>query len=123
MNAMDQETKLIHMQCEVWGRWMKENGLTAWPKTTTLGKLMEQGANGASQAGAPPLEMPPLVQQIESKVIRLGVRDRQVFTMYYTEWQPVEALARRLRMRKAEFLNVLRRARWRMQLMMGEAAA
>lgn len=78
-----------------------------------LGRVMEQGASGASQQGRPPVQIPEAVAIVDAAVCRLAAVDRSVIQTYYLRWEPIEAMARRHQMRVRQFQTVLRRARWR----------
>lgn len=112
-NRMDTDTRIVHERLEQWGRWAKDSEATAWPKATLLGRVIEQGASGASQQGKPPVQIPDAVAVIDAAVCRLGTVDRSVIQTYYLRWEPIESMARRHRMGVRHFQNVLRRARWR----------
>lgn len=113
MNRMDPETKRVHSRLEEWGRWAKDSEAHAWPRVTYLGRWIEQGIDGAAQQGKPPIAMPQPVAVVDAAVCRLGDIDRAIISAYYLKWEPIEAMARRHRMRVRQFQNVLRRARWR----------
>jgi len=112
-NRMDTDTRIVHERLEQWGRWAKDSEANAWPKSTLLGRVIEQGANGASQQGKPPVQIPEPVAVVDAAVSRLGAVDRGVIQTYYLRWEPIEVMARRHQMRVRQFQNVLRRARWR----------
>jgi hypothetical protein len=120
MNNMDAGTKAIHMRLEAWARWCKISPeLREYPEVSMLGRVEEYGpeAVAAFMAGGAttPSTMPAEVEIVERAVTRLGDIDRKVLTKYYLTWAPAEALARACRMREREFLNVLRRARFRVR--------
>lgn len=112
-NRMDTDTRIVHERLEQWGRWAKESEAKAWPESTLLGRVIEQGANGASQQGRPPIMIPEAVAAVDAAVCRLAGVDRAVIQTYYLRWEPVEVMARRHQMRVRQFQHVLRRARWR----------
>lgn len=112
-NRMDDETKIVHRRLEEWGRWAKDSEVHAWPTTTYLGRVIEQGAHAAGQQGKPPISIPEPVAVVDAAVSRLGAIDRGVIQTYYLRWEPIEVMSRRHKMRVRQFQNVLRRARWR----------
>jgi hypothetical protein len=112
-NRMDTDTRMVHERLEQWGRWAKDSEARAWPESTMLARVIEQGANGASQQGKPPVQIPEAVAIVDSAVSRLGAIDRGVIQTYYLRWEPIEVMANRHKMRVRQFQNVLRRARWR----------
>lgn len=112
-NRMDSETRLVHERLEQWGRWARDSEARTWPQSTLLGRVIEQGASGASQQGKPPVQIPEAVAVVDAAVSRLGAIDRGVVQTYYLRWEPIEVMARRHSMRVRQFQNVLRRARWR----------
>lgn len=113
MNAMDPETKAVHLRLEAWGAWARDSGIRAWPQTTVLGRVIEEGPHGALSTGRPPTDMSDEVAHVDAAVAHLGEVDRRVIRKYYLEWAPPEAMAATLRMRLASFRAVLKRARWR----------
>jgi hypothetical protein len=113
MNHMDGDTKLVHIRLEAWGHWSKSERLREYPQVTLLARVIEQGPMGASQSGRPPVTMPEAVAVTERAVLRCPQIDQRVLKVYYTEWAPVETMARKCSMRVKQFQNVLRRARWR----------
>jgi hypothetical protein len=118
INHMDPETKQVHLRLEAWGAWAKESEIRAWPSITILGRMMEQGS-GAGQQGRPPISMPEEISQVDAAVCKLGDIDRRAVKLYYIKWAPIEIHARALKMRPRQFQNVLRRARWRLALVLG----
>lgn len=115
MNGMDPATKAIHLRLEAWSRWARSNPeLREYPEESWLGKWAKYGTDGAAQSG-PPVTMPEAVEVVEGAIRRLGAIDRQVLVTYYLQWKPVEVLARKCHMRQPEYLNVLRRARFRVR--------
>lgn len=114
LNAMDADTKRIHLRLEAWAHAVGDDTANAWPRVTLLGRLIEQGPTGASQSGRPPVAMSDEVAVVDAAVARLGDIDRAVIKSYYMHWVSTEINARRLKMRVAQFRNVLTRARWRL---------
>lgn len=115
-SRMDPDTRMVHSLLEQWGRWSYDSSLRAYPSVTLLGRVIECGANGASQQGRPPLEMPAAVAATDSAIAKLCQTDKRVIVVYYTREEPIEVCARKCRMRIRQFQNVLRRARWRLVL-------
>ncbi len=115
INHMDSDTKAVHYELERWGRWARDAGIRAWPQVTLLGRIIEEGLHGARSTGAPPVSMPSEVERVDKAVAHLGEVDRRVIRKYYLEWAPPEVMAKSLKMRRREFDNVLRRARYRVQ--------
>lgn len=112
-NRMDPEVKLVHARLEQWARWARDQEANAWPTTTLLGRVIEQGTDGAGQQGRPPISIPDAVAVTDAAVCSLGAIDREVIKTYYLRWEPIEVMARRHQMRVRQFQNLLRRARWR----------
>lgn len=114
MNAMDDDTKRVHLRLEEWALTVGDDTANAWPKVTLLGRLIEQGPNGASQSGRPPVAMSDAVAVVDAAVAKLGDIDRKVIKIYYLHWASIEAMAGLAGMRIPQFRNVLKRARWRL---------
>jgi hypothetical protein len=89
------------------------------PASTLLGRMIDQQA-GAGQQGRPPIAMPDGIAEVDAAVCRLNVIDGRAVKLYYIKWASVEVHARAMHMRPRQFQNVLRRARWRLALMLGE---
>ena len=113
MNHMDDETKAVHLRLEAWGAWAKDHVLRAWPSTTPMGRIVDEGIHGAGQGSRPPISMPTHIEQVDVAVAKLGQIDSLVIKRYYLYWEPREVMARRANMRVKKFDNVLKRARWR----------
>lgn len=112
-NRMDPDTRLVHIRLEEWARWARDSEIHAWPSATSLARWIEQGIDGASQQGRPPVSMPEPVAVVDAAVCSLGATDRIVIQTYYLRWEPIETMARRHDMRVRQFQHFLRRARWR----------
>lgn len=122
MNNMDPETKLTHIRLEEWARWAKDSESREWPPITLLGKVIEQGISGAGQGTRPPISMPDNVAKVDAAVAKLGEIDKKAIKTYYMRWEDIDSMARRLHMRRRQFQNVLRRARFRVQVYMSVMA-
>lgn len=109
-SRMSGDTLLTHMRLEAWGRWSRDK-LAPWPTRTVLGRMMDEGPGASHETTGG--EIPEAVQQTDRAVAHLGEVDRRVIRVYYTEWAPLEVMARRLKMRPRQFQAVLNRARWR----------
>lgn len=114
LNAMDEDTKRVHLRLEEWANAVGSDQLNGWPKVTMLGRLIEQGPMGASQQGKPPVSISDAVAIVDAAVARLGEVDRKVIRSYYLHCDSTEVNARRVNMRVMQFNNVLKRARWRL---------
>lgn len=117
MNNMDPETKATHIELERWGLETRE-ALNGYPPVTLLGRLIEQGANGASQTGRPPVALSDEAARVDSCVARLCQIDQRVLRFYYQAQLSMYELSRKMSMRERQAQNVLRRARWRLQAYM-----
>lgn len=114
MNGMADETKMVHARLERWGRWSKDSHLRAWPATTTLSRIIEEGPHGLLCVGqAPEPHMPDDVANVDAVVARLPPEELRVVRAYYTQWAPAEVLARSLRLSVRRFRLVLTRVRIR----------
>lgn len=110
----DTRDELVNLRLEGWARWSKLDAVRAWPRRTVLGRVIDQGWAAGEAGGA--REMPEDVAQVDSAIAKLGAIDRKVLVTFYTEWEPVNVMARRCRMREQQFRNVLKRAKWRVRL-------
>ena len=119
MNRMDSETKAVHVMLEAWGKWARHAEGNGWSPITILGRLIECGPQGSAQPGKPPISMPDDIARIDGAVAKLGDIDKRTIIAYYTRWEPIEVLARRLSMRERQMRSVLQRARWRLTAYLG----
>lgn len=115
-SVMEADTKLVHALLEAWGRWAKDVDSRGWPPMTLLSRMIEFGPQGASQQGKPPISMPDEIARVDAAVGRLCEIDKRAVIAYYTRWEPMEVLAKRLHMRERQVRRVLDRARWRLAL-------
>jgi hypothetical protein len=117
INHMDSETKLIHARLEHWAKWAR-GGLegVCWPRETLLSRMIEQGPNGASQTGRPPISMPEDVAVMDAAVAKLGDVDKQVIRAYYLNWATSDVIWQQCPAihSLSNFRAVLKRARWRL---------
>lgn len=117
LNHMDPDTKIVHMRLEVWGKLCADR-LTGYPRSTLLGRVIEFGMAGASQLGKGVEPIPDEVAETDAAIAKLNWTDRRAVSAYYTRNEPVEACAGRCHMRVRQFQNVLRRARWRLAIIL-----
>ncbi len=85
-----------------------------WPPVTILGRLIEQGANGAAQSGSGPrLDIPDDVAIIDKWVKKLPYRRQRVVVRWYTGRNRYNqsACARLERLSNRVFRDELRAAR------------
>lgn len=120
MNHMDSDTKVIHARLEAWGRWARDTGVRAWPERTILDRLAKEGITAGVKGTKPPIAMPDDIAAVDGAVAKLCEIDKKAVQVYYIRWEAIEASARRCNMRVRQFQNVLRRARWRVNLMLVE---
>lgn len=78
----------IHQRCQSWGRQVRyiQIGKDGWPSRTTLARMIEEGALGAS-AGRfvqhHPECLGPEELQMNNAIKRLGERDRELLFIMY----------------------------------------
>lgn len=117
MNHMDPDTKLVHARLEEWAKWAKDMGIAGYPHQSVTEKAAKYGKLGIPQEPLhkPEPMMPDHVARVDVAVCRLGDIDRKAIRLYYLSWDVAENLARRMdrSMRWRQYLNVVRRARWR----------
>jgi len=109
---MDPETKAIHIRLEAWGNETRD-GLQPYPSTTVLGRVIEQGIDGALQAGKAHETISEAASEIDGCVAKCCQIDQRVLRFYYQRWLSCYELAKIMKMRERQAQNVLRRARWR----------
>jgi hypothetical protein len=117
MNHMDPDTKLVHARLEEWAGWARDTGIAGYPKQSLTEKAAKYGKLGLPQEPMhkPEPMMPDHVAIIDVAICRLGVIDQKAIRLYYLNWAAPEVLARKMdrSMRWRQYLNVVRRARWR----------
>lgn len=117
INHMDPDTKLVHARLEEWARWAKDTGVAGYPTQSPTEKAAKYNAIGIPQESLhkPEPMMPEHVARVDVAICRLGEIDRKAIKLYYLNWEAPEVLARKMdrSMRWRQFLNVMRRARWR----------
>lgn len=113
MNRMDPETKLVHARLEAWGRWARDIGITGYPKQSLTEKAAQYGKLGIPQESnyrSEPM-MPEEVAEVDAAVGRLWKIGQRCVKRYYTNWQPMEVMARQESMSESHMKEVLRRSR------------
>lgn len=117
MNHMDPDTKLVHARLEEWANWARDIGIAGYPRQSLTEKAAKYGKLGIPQEPLhkPEPVMPEHVARVDAAICRLGDIDRKALRLYYLSWDVAENLARRMdrSMRWRQYLNVVRRARWR----------
>lgn len=111
MNHMDPETKLVHAELEVWGRETRDRDENGLPKTTLLGRVIEQGPMGAGQTGRAPSDLSPRSARVDACVARLWKVGQRCIKRYYRYWEPMEVMAAKEGMSTGRMKEVLRRSR------------
>ena len=112
MNRMDPETKLIHAELVIWGRETRDRFLHGWPVCTVIGRLIEQGPNGAGQSASAPTVISPRSQVIEACWCRLWGKGKTAIDLYYHTTDAPEAIARQMGIRMTQLKQVLQRSRY-----------
>lgn len=117
MNHMDPDTKEVHARLEEWARWAKDLGIAGYPRQSVTEKAAKYGKLGIPQESLhkPEPMMPDRVAAVDAAICRLGAIDQKAIRLYYLQWEAPEVLARKMdrSMRWRQYLNVVRRARWR----------
>ncbi len=93
-------------QClSAWASWVRSNQ-SAWPRRTLLGKIMDEGASGASQ-GMPIDNMPYQILQTDRAVAKLPDRLRKTIKVYYLTHASSEVKAAALHVTRHIFLGMV----------------
>lgn len=111
-NAMDPETKIVHIRLELWSEWATE-GLRGFPESTIIDRIMKQGAQGASSDHSRRTEMPDPILITDRAVAKLKELPKRCICEYYLRWEPKEIIARRVGMNWNRLQVTLRDARTR----------
>lgn len=117
VNHMDPDMKVVHARLEEWAKWARNIGIAGYPAQSITEKAAKYGKLGIPQEPLhkPEVMMPDRVAAVDAAICRLGNIDRKAIRLYYLSWAPASSLARQMdrSMRERQFLNVIRRARWR----------
>jgi hypothetical protein len=117
MNHMDPDTKEVHLRLEEWAKWARDIGIAGYPRQSLTEKAATYGRLGIPQEPLhkPELVMPDRVARVDAAICSLGAVDQKAIRLYYLSWAPADVLARKMdrSMRWRQYLNVVRRARWR----------
>ena len=110
---MDAHLKPTDDLLVAWGKWMRSEGIKAWPDRTVLAKVIEEGLHGASQAGAWTAPVPINVAKCEWCALRLRWILRRVLEIHYIQMpgQPKEVQRRAARMGEGAWNRNLTTAR------------
>jgi hypothetical protein len=111
LSHMDPDTLIVHARLERWGKETREGFTDGWPAVTLLGRVIEQGAGGASQPGRPVSTISESSQQVDACVARLWKRAQSCTRRYYQQWEPIEVMARKEGVGLTQFREILRRSR------------
>jgi predicted DNA-binding protein (UPF0251 family) len=90
---MDADVAYADCRLDAWASWVRGEFGGAWPTITQLGRFIEQGALGASQAGAPLSGMPEHILEVDAAVARLEELLRTVLLVYYLTYADSEVKA------------------------------
>lgn len=100
---MDADVAYADCRLDAWASWVRGEFGGAWPTITQLGRLMEQGAFGASQPGAPLTGLPDHIVEVDSAVARLEELLRLVIMVYYLTYADSEVKAEQCGCSRATF--------------------
>ena len=106
---MDADVAYADCRLDAWASWVK-GGMASWPSLTLLGRIIEQGANGAAQVGSSVLGMPDEVLVTDKAVARLDGILRPVVFVYYLTYADSAEKAKRLGVSRATFWRRVERA-------------
>jgi hypothetical protein len=111
LNAMSPETRFVHERLMGWGDWQRSE-LRSGSPMSPIARMMTYGIDGAHTSNAP-IEMPSHIEAVDRAVAMLKGADHFVIVHLYCEDEPVEAIARGLRVSMENVRYTLNRARWR----------
>lgn len=113
MNRMDPETKFVHARLEEWGRWAKDRGIQGYPAQSLTEKAAQYGRLGIPQESnlRTEPEMPEHIAAVDAAICRLWKIGQRCVKRYYTEWQPMEIMAKKENISVSNMKEVLRRSR------------
>lgn len=109
---MDAGVAYADCRLDAWASWVK-GGMPSLPGTTLLGRIIEQGANGAAQVGQSVDGMPDDILATDRAVAKLDVFERRVIKVYYLTYADSEIKAAQCGCSRATFWRRLPRAQKR----------
>jgi predicted DNA-binding protein (UPF0251 family) len=89
---MDADVAYADSALDAWASWVRD-WLEAWPSISIIGKLIEQGANGASQCGRAIETMPEHILETDRVICRLDPFEKRVIFVYYLTYADSEVKA------------------------------
>ena len=119
---LDDRLRPVDERLYQWGKWARTNQETlGWPRRTLLGRIIDEGMNGAAHAAPAPIEIPQEVAQVDQVVAQIGgIRATmlQVVYLWYPN-QPPDVQRKKVRMSRYKWRNCLRETRIRVGQMLG----
>lgn len=106
---MDADIVYADCRLDAWASWVK-GGMASWPSLTLLGRIIEQGANGAAQTGRSVEGMPDDILLTDRAVARLDLILRRTVKIYYLTYADSELKAKQCGCSKATFWRRVSRA-------------
>ena len=128
LRGVSPDRRYIYERMFAWGAWARVHDFgVGWQKLTILGRLIEQGANGAGQKGAPPSTfIPEPIAEVEAAVGKLNAVRRVVICVrfvYSGENDSREMLARKAGMTDRKWKDELGAALDELNRLLSETVA
>lgn len=99
---MDADIAYADCALDAWASWVK-GGMAAWPAATLLGRIIEQGANGAAQSGRTIDTMPDAILATDRAVAHLDPLLKSTLKVYYLVYLDSDMKAKQLGVSRATF--------------------
>ena len=91
-----------------WGKWSRDNPRLLLSSTSILGRVMEEGASGASQAtGKPEISMADDIALIERAVLRLDDEFKLPIVLRYVQRMPAGQACKACHLHPREHTKIL----------------
>ena len=101
---LSKDLVVVDERLMVWGKWARNDDYgVGWPALTILGRVIEQGADGATQQGRPPISIPEPIAEVDAAVGRLNSDRRAVVFVRYVHFPSLAAEHQRSKIRMSKY--------------------
>ena len=80
-----------------WGSWVRSGSNGAWPKSSIIARLIEEGSGAAHSTAMRMPAMPPSVEIAEQAVLRMPKTLRRVAMHYWVGQEPAGIIRQKLK--------------------------
>ena len=105
---MKPQVAYADQRLDAWASWVRGNQ-TAWPPSTLLARIIEEGAAGAAHGSSSVETIPEVVAQTDRAVAHIAPELRRVIKVYYLMHASSEIKAARCHISRATFWRRVKR--------------